>query len=306
MSHPVTGFLEGLMGGVQAGSEFRHEREDRRTAADDRRRRLGLEDRRMMNEDEDRQMRRAADLRAQVASGLQNRETEGAIHQRETAAGQDADRRQRVGTAAALIRQSLGDDPRYRGILLLPDEDLVREAGDLMSHPERSEPTPRPRTVIHDPGVAPYTIDENGRAQPVTGPDGRPFGPRPFAPRSASPISPQERDAQGHRRDVGVMQGQLRDAGGQLRGAQDRLDVAASAADSSSAQADISRYRTTADSLRTEISSAAAAAQGRPTGPAPADDVTERARARATQLQQQGKSRAEILRILRSEGFNVQ
>lgn len=67
MTAPVTGFLQGLMGGFQTGYGLRTDIEDRKIAGRER-------ERRVAREEADLKLRQAADLRAQVGLDLQGRE----------------------------------------------------------------------------------------------------------------------------------------------------------------------------------------------------------------------------------------
>jgi hypothetical protein len=143
VSDPLAGFLEGLVGepggaGFYGGYGFREGLKERK--------------RKFANEQEDRTYERARRLREDVGFRLQQRVREGelAAQARETdeytrRTTQEADRRARVKAAADAIRQKYGTDQRYQGLTLLPDEDLVREFGDILTHPERFETRRRQR-----------------------------------------------------------------------------------------------------------------------------------------------------------------
>jgi hypothetical protein len=145
MSDPLGAFLTGLVGdsetpGFQGGYAFRQG--------------IGERKRRLAKEQEDTAYERARRLREDVGFQLQQRVREGELasqgreaeeYQRRTAS--ETDRRARVKAAADAIRQQYGNDPRYKAIMLLPDEDVVREFGDIVTHPERFREAARARQI---------------------------------------------------------------------------------------------------------------------------------------------------------------
>lgn len=126
MTHPLAAFLDGTMDGIERGAEFRYRRDSRRQA--------------LSEHGEDREYERARRLREGVGHDLLMRGREGDIAQQNRTMEVEEGRRLQVQKAAAGIRERFRSDPRFRGITMLPDEDLVREFGDLLSNPQRLEP----------------------------------------------------------------------------------------------------------------------------------------------------------------------
>lgn len=113
------------MSGVERGADFRFQRDRRRQV--------------MAEHGEDREYERARRLRETVGHELLMQGRQGDIRQQERALQVAESRRLQIQKAAATIRQRFGADPRLKGLTLLPDEDLVREWGDLLSNPQRME-----------------------------------------------------------------------------------------------------------------------------------------------------------------------
>lgn len=138
MSDPLGAFLQGLVGddetpGFQGGFGFR---------------------RKLTKDREDTAYERARRLREEVGFGLQQRVREGELAQQgrqqqdyERRTTLDTEHRARIASAAAQIRQQYGQDPRYKGLTLLPDEELVNQFGDILTHPERYTSERRQREI---------------------------------------------------------------------------------------------------------------------------------------------------------------
>lgn len=130
MTHPLAAFLQGLTGdeetpGFQGGYKFRQGITDRK--------------RKLAENTEDRDYLQARRLREDVGFQLEQRVNQGQLDAQGRSAANDQDRRRRVAAAAAQIREQYGRDPKYKGLTLLPDEDLVREFGDILTNPQRFE-----------------------------------------------------------------------------------------------------------------------------------------------------------------------
>lgn len=307
---PGGSFLEGLTGGAERMYTLR---------------------RQTRIEDEQLTMQRARELRAAVGAELQQRVYQAQLEDRDTARADRLNRQQHVAAAAEQIKRQYGNDPRFKGITMLPAEDMVREFGDLITHPERFEKPDGSNTdlLYNEPGQPVGLIDRGtGTMRPVTS------GGRPVVRPAQTPAGARADE----RQDLTTVEHQVDDTRADLARAEremptrptlaDQLPAVAQrfTADSSAAAGRVDVLRQRADSLGVVRDSIAAAIQGRSfrrpgAGAAPSNpqlnrgphagarapnDSTARARARAVELQGQGKSREEILRIMRTEGYNVE
>jgi hypothetical protein len=185
VSDPLGAFLEGLTGGFQTGYGVRTDRDERR--------------RRHVTEDENRGYERARRLREDVGFQLQQRVREGELRRNDMLYRQTEERGRSIADAAMRIRQQFGDDPRFKGLTLLPDEDLVREFGDRVGTPGGGASD----LLYNEPGQ-PVGLINRGTAElrPVTS-GGKPLiRPRHTAAEQRQDLATVERQVDDTRADL--------------------------------------------------------------------------------------------------------
>lgn len=270
-------------------------------------------------EREERTERRTERDRAAMLSLLNERALKGQLEDRDTARLHGGERRRRITEAAAKLRAN----PRFKSLADLPDEELIDAASDLILTQTRTAATAanKPDRALQEAkaqlGTVERQVDDTradlARVERDLPPS---FVDLPLDQRAM-------RDSTAHeatRAPLARRAAQLSQRADSLGGVRDSLaavvqqggrDVPRTTKTPAQWVAEVRREHP--DWAPEKVAAEARQRAGRlvPVTQGTRDDQqrgqdVERARTRALELQRQGKSRAEILRIMRAEGFDVQ